>query len=102
MMLAGPFDNARAASLSSEAVPADLLTIRAPAPDWFRSASRLDAAALRPRMVQLNPIPAMGNSPPGGRRLLCNDSTMATVGALLLFALGIHGQYVLSTGETSS
>src|ERR1700722_445583 len=28
--------NARAASLSSEAVPADLLTIRAPAPDWFR------------------------------------------------------------------
>src|SRR6202040_3039785 len=27
---------ARAASLSSEAVPADLLTIRAPAPDWFR------------------------------------------------------------------
>jgi hypothetical protein len=31
-----PSSNARAASLSSEAVPADLLTIRAPAPDWFR------------------------------------------------------------------
>ena len=28
--------NARAASLSSEPVPVDLLTIRAPAPDWFR------------------------------------------------------------------
>src|ERR1700680_71434 len=32
----GRSSNARAASLSSEAVPADLLTIRAPAPDWFR------------------------------------------------------------------
>src|SRR5438445_10227001 len=31
-----PSSNARAASLSSEAVPTDLLTIRAPAPDWFR------------------------------------------------------------------
>src|ERR1700732_2239714 len=31
-----PSRNARAPSLSSEAVPADLLTIRAPAPDWFR------------------------------------------------------------------
>ena len=31
-----PSSNARAASLSSEAVPVDLLTIRAPAPDWFR------------------------------------------------------------------
>jgi pimeloyl-ACP methyl ester carboxylesterase len=31
-----PSRNARAASLSSEAVPTDLLTIRAPAPDWFR------------------------------------------------------------------
>jgi hypothetical protein len=31
-----PSSNARAASVSSEAVPADLLTIRAPAPDWFR------------------------------------------------------------------
>src|SRR4029077_17671616 len=30
-----PSSNARAA-LSSEAVPADLLAIRAPAPDWFR------------------------------------------------------------------
>ena len=43
MMLAdqrqGRFNNARAASLSSEAVPADLLTIRAPAPDWFRWAT---------------------------------------------------------------
>src|ERR1700757_1117975 len=29
-------NNGRAASLSSEAVPADLLAIRAPAPDWFR------------------------------------------------------------------
>ena len=35
----GLFDNARAASLSSEPVPADLLTIRAPAPDWFRWAT---------------------------------------------------------------
>jgi hypothetical protein len=33
-----PSGNARAASVSSEAVPADLLTIRAPAPDWFRRA----------------------------------------------------------------
>src|ERR1700722_18012421 len=32
-------NNARAASLSSEAVPADLLMIRAPAPDWFRWAT---------------------------------------------------------------
>src|SRR6202049_2089484 len=32
----GRSSNARAASVSSEAVPADLLTIRAPAPDWFR------------------------------------------------------------------
>src|SRR5271155_3122552 len=43
MMLAdqrqGRFNNARAATLSSEAVPADLLTIRAPAPDWFRWAT---------------------------------------------------------------
>ena len=31
-----PSSNARAASVSSEAVPADLLTIRAPEPDWFR------------------------------------------------------------------
>ena len=29
-------DVGRATSLSSEALPADLLTIRAPAPDWFR------------------------------------------------------------------
>jgi len=36
----------RAASLSSEAVPADLLTIRAPAPDWFRW------AISRPRQSQ--------------------------------------------------
>ena len=34
----GRSSNARAASLSTEAVPADLLTIRAPAPDWFRCA----------------------------------------------------------------
>ena len=32
----GRSSNARAASLSTEAVPVDLLTIRAPAPDWFR------------------------------------------------------------------
>ena len=31
-----PSSNTRAASLSSEAVPTDLLTIHAPAPDWFR------------------------------------------------------------------
>src|SRR5437588_10737501 len=35
----GRSNNARAASLSSEAVPADLLMIRAPAPDWFRWAT---------------------------------------------------------------
>jgi alpha-beta hydrolase superfamily lysophospholipase len=29
-------NDTRAASLSSEAVPADLLTVRAPTPDWFR------------------------------------------------------------------
>src|SRR5580693_6398016 len=38
--------NARAAPLSSEAVPADLVTIRAPAPDWFRW------AISRPRQSQ--------------------------------------------------
>jgi len=32
----GRASNARAVSLSSEPVPVDLLTIRAPAPDWFR------------------------------------------------------------------
>src|SRR5271169_2572788 len=42
----GRFNNARAASLSSEVVPADLLTIRAPAPDWFRRATS------RPRLSQ--------------------------------------------------
>src|SRR6202040_4283969 len=35
----GRFNNARAAFLISEAVPADLLMIRAPAPDWFRWAT---------------------------------------------------------------
>src|SRR5690242_19644813 len=42
----GLFDNARTASLSSGPVPADLLTIRAPAPDWFRW------AISRPRQSQ--------------------------------------------------
>ena len=42
----GRFNSARAASLSSEVVPADLLTIRAPAPDWFRWATS------RPRQSQ--------------------------------------------------
>jgi pimeloyl-ACP methyl ester carboxylesterase len=32
----GQSSNARAASLSGEPVPVDLLTIRAPSPDWFR------------------------------------------------------------------
>src|SRR5438093_13109197 len=41
-----PSSNARSASLSSEAVPTDLLTIRAPAPDWFRW------AISRPRQSQ--------------------------------------------------
>src|SRR5215472_11667651 len=42
----GRCNNVRAAFLSSEAVPADLLTIRAPAPDWFRW------AISRPRQSQ--------------------------------------------------
>jgi len=50
MMLAdqpqGRCNNVRAASLNSEAVPADLLTIRAPTPDWFRW------AISRPRQSQ--------------------------------------------------
>ncbi len=43
----GRCNNVRAASLSSEPLPADLLTIRTPAPDWFRW------AISRPRQSQL-------------------------------------------------
>jgi len=88
MMLAdqwqGRYDYARAASLSSEAVPADLLTIRGPAPDWFRW------AISRPRQSQFVTV--------AGCRIhylvwACEPSTSGERGLLFVHGGGAHSHW---------